>query len=126
MRRTFGGGDDDDDDDDDDDVVSSSPPHTLGAGLAWAIALGLISAALIYIFKRPVADVLLGDPEDENLVALAGLLAGAMLVFKICDITLWLERRSWRLPDRRHLAAAARPRRRSPPSSPPARGSRGR
>jgi O-antigen/teichoic acid export membrane protein len=94
VRRTFGGGDDDDDDDDDDDVVSSSPPHTLGAGLAWAIALGLISAALIYIFKRPVADVLLGDPEDENLVALAGLLSGAMLVFKICDITLWLERRS--------------------------------
>ena len=37
VRRTFGGGDDDDDDDDDDDVVSSSPPHTLGAGLAWAI-----------------------------------------------------------------------------------------
>ena len=93
VRRTFGGGDDDDDDDDDDDVVSSSPPHTLGAGLAWAIALGVIAAALIYVFQRPVADVLLGDPEDENLVALAGLLAGAMLVFKICDITLWLERR---------------------------------
>ncbi|MFI5121834.1 MAG: lipopolysaccharide biosynthesis protein [Vicinamibacteria bacterium] len=93
VRRTFGGGDDDDDDDDDDDVVSSSPPHTLGAGLAWAITLGIIAAVLIYIFKRPVADVLLGDAEDENLVALAGLLAGAMLVFKICDITLWLERR---------------------------------
>ena len=43
VRRTFGGGDDDDDDDDDDDVASSSPPHTLGAGLAWAIVLGLIS-----------------------------------------------------------------------------------
>ena len=93
VRRTFGGGDDDDDDDDDDDVVSSSPPHTLGAGLAWAIVLGVVAAALIYIFRRPVADVLLGDPEDEGLVALAGLLAGAMLVFKICDITLWLERR---------------------------------
>ena len=76
--------------------TSSRPrPRTrLGAGLAWALALGLISAALIYVFKRPVADVLLGDPEDENLVAIAGLLAGAMLVFKICDITLWLERRS--------------------------------
>jgi O-antigen/teichoic acid export membrane protein len=93
VRRTFGGGDDDDDDDDDDDVVSSSPPHTLGAGLAWAIALGVISAVLIYIFKRPIADGLLGDPDDENLVAIAGLLAGATLVFKICDITLWLERR---------------------------------
>ena len=93
VRRTFGGGDDDDDDEDEEDVVSSSPPRTLGAGLAWAIALGLISAALIYVLRRPVADVLLGDPEDEGLVAIAGLLAGAMLVFKICDITLWLERR---------------------------------
>jgi O-antigen/teichoic acid export membrane protein len=93
VRRTFGGGDDDDDDDDDEDVVSSSPPHTLGAGLLWAIALGVVAAGLIYLLRRPVADVLLGDPEDENLVAIAGLLAGAMLVFKICDITLWLERR---------------------------------
>jgi O-antigen/teichoic acid export membrane protein len=92
VRRTFGGGDDDDDDDDD-EVVSASPPRTLGAGLAWAIALGVIAAALIYLLRRPVADVLLGDPEDENLVAIAGLLAGAMLVFKIADITLWLERR---------------------------------
>ncbi len=93
VRRTFGGGDDDDDDDEDEDVVSSSPPRTLGAGLAWAIVLGLISAALIYALRRPVADVLLGDPADEGLVALAGLLSGAMLVFKICDITIWLERR---------------------------------
>ncbi len=94
IRRTFGGGDDEDDDDDEDDAASSSPPHTLGAGLAWAIVLGVVAAALIYVFKRPIADVLLGDPEDENLVAVAGLLAGAMLLFKICDITLWLERRS--------------------------------
>jgi len=92
VRRTFGGGDDDDDDDDD-DVVATSPPHTLGAGLAWAIVLGLVSAALIYVLRRPIADGLLGDPEDEGLVALAGLLAGAMLVFKVCDIILWLERR---------------------------------
>jgi O-antigen/teichoic acid export membrane protein len=92
VRRTFGGGDDDDDDEDD-EVVSASPPRTLGAGLAWAIALGVIAAVLIYVLRRPVADVLLGDPEDENLVAIAGLLAGAMLVFKLTDITLWLERR---------------------------------
>ena len=92
VRRTFGGGDDDDDDDDD-DVASSSPPRTLGTGLAWALVLGLIATVLIYVFRSPIADVLLGDPEDENLVALAGLLAGALLVFKICDIVLWLERR---------------------------------
>jgi O-antigen/teichoic acid export membrane protein len=92
VRRTFGGGDDDDDDDDD-DVASKSPPRTLGAGLAWALVLGVISTVLIYVFREPIADGLLGDPEDEGLVALAGLLAGALLVFKIADIVLWLERR---------------------------------
>ena len=45
VRRTFGGGDDDDDDDDD-DLASTSPPRTLGTGLAWALVLGLIAAAL--------------------------------------------------------------------------------
>ena len=75
------------------DVASSSPPHTLGAGLVWAIVLGVIAAALIFVFRRPIADVLLGDPEDEGLVALAGLLAGALLRLQDRDITLWLERR---------------------------------
>ncbi len=92
VRRVFGG-DDEDDDDADEDATSSSPPHTLGAGLAWAVALGVIAAVLIYVFRRPISDGLLGSPDDEGLVALAGLLAGASLLFKICDITLWLERR---------------------------------
>ncbi|MQA74143.1 MAG: oligosaccharide flippase family protein [Solirubrobacterales bacterium] len=104
VRRTFGGGDDDDDDDDDDET-GSSPPRTLGTGLAWAIVLGLVATVLIYVLRRPVADVLLGDPQDENLVALAGLLSGALLVFKICDIVLWLERR----PGAYLVADTARP-----------------
>ncbi len=92
VRRTFGGGDDDDDDDDD-DVASSSPPRTLGTGLMWALVLGVIGTALVYLFRVPIADGLLGDPDDEGLVAIAGLLAGALLVFKLADIVLWLERR---------------------------------
>jgi O-antigen/teichoic acid export membrane protein len=93
IRRVFGGGDDEDDDDDADEVVSASPPRTLGTGLAWALVLGLIGTALIVLFRRPIADGLLGDPEDEGLVLWSGVLAGAWLVFKIADITLWLERR---------------------------------
>jgi O-antigen/teichoic acid export membrane protein len=95
VRRTFGGGGDDDDDDDDEvDETSDSPPRTLGTGLAWGVLLGFLAAGLIYVFREPVAQVLLGgDEQDVNLVALAGLQAGALLVFKICDITLWLERR---------------------------------
>jgi O-antigen/teichoic acid export membrane protein len=95
VRRTFGGGGDDDDDDDDEvDETSDSPPRTLGTGLAWAVVLGFLAAGLIYVFREPVAKVLLGgDEQDVNLVALAGLQSGALVVFKICDITLWLERR---------------------------------
>ena len=92
VRRVFGGGDDDDDDDDDDEATPS-PPRTLGTGLAWAIVLGLVSTVLLYVFRSPIADLLLGDPGDENLVAIAGLLSGTLLLFKICDIVLWLERR---------------------------------
>ena len=93
IRRVFGGGDEEDDDDDDDDVVSASPQRTLGTGLAWAFVLGVIGTALIVLFREPLADGLLGDPEDASLVAWSGVLAGVWLIFKIADITLWLERR---------------------------------
>ena len=93
IRRVFGGGDEEDDDDDEDDVVSASPPRTLGTGLAWAAVLGAIGTGLVVLFREPIADVLLGDPEDQGLVLWAGVLAGFWLVFKIADITLWLERR---------------------------------
>ena len=94
IRRTFGGGDDEDDDDDDDDETSSSPPRTLGTGLAFAVVLGFVAAEqhVGHRFAQQ-EDQAGGDEQDENLVALAGLLSGALLVFKICDITLWLERR---------------------------------
>ncbi len=93
IRRVFGGGDEEDDDDDEDDVVSASPQRTLGTGLAWAFVLGLIGTGLIVLFREPLADGLLGDPEDASLVAWSGVLAGVWLIFKIADITLWLERR---------------------------------
>ncbi len=105
IRRVFGGGDDEDDDDDADDVASSSPPRTLGTGLVWAMVLGAIGTALIVLFREPLADWLLGDPEDEGLVLWAGVLAGLWLVFKIADITLWLERR----PGAFIIADTARP-----------------
>ena len=93
IRRVFGGGDDEDDDEDEESVVSTSPPRTLGTGLVWAAVLGVLGTALVVLLRRPIADLLLGDPEDADLVLWAGVLAGVWLVFKIADITLWLERR---------------------------------
>jgi O-antigen/teichoic acid export membrane protein len=107
VRRTFGGGDDEDDDDDEqaERDVSASPQRTLGTGLAWAFVLGLIGTGLIVWQREPIADLLLGSAEDSNLVLWAGLLSGVWLVFKIADITIWLERR----PSAFLLADTSRP-----------------
>jgi len=105
IRRTFGGGDDEDDDDDEEDVVSAAPQRTLGSGLAFAALLGLLGAGLVVLLRRPIADGLLGDPGYASAVLWAGVLAGAWLVFKIADITLWLERR----PGAFVIADTARP-----------------
>ena len=105
IRRTFGGGDDEDDDEDEDDVVSASPQRTLGTGLAFAALLGVLGAVLVVVLRRPIADGLLGDPDYASAVVWAGVLAGVWLVFKLADITLWLERR----PGAFVIADTARP-----------------
>ena len=73
----------------------ASPPRTLGTGLAWAVVLGVIGdRARRRSSGEPIADGLLGDPEDDDLVAAGRACSpGVWLVFKIADITLWLERR---------------------------------
>ena len=95
IRRTFGADDEEGDDDDEEDekVVSTSPQRTLGTGLAWAATLGLLGTAIVVLAREPIADLLLGDPGDAELVIWAAVLAGFWLVFKLADITIWLERR---------------------------------
>ena len=110
IRRTFGGGDDEDDDDDEDDAASSSPPHTLGAGLAWAIVLGA---------DRDGADLRLPRPDRRRPArrprgrepgrARRACSPARCCVFKICDITLWLERRPGAFLIADTVAPAARP-----------------
>jgi O-antigen/teichoic acid export membrane protein len=94
IRRTFGGGDDDDDDDEDEEaIVSATPKRTLGAGLLWSAALGLLASALVVVFRESLADLLLGDGADSGLVLWAGVLGGAGVLFKLASISLWFERR---------------------------------
>ena len=110
VRRTFGGGDDDDDDDDDDDVASSSPPHTLGAGLAWAIVLGLIADGADLRLPRARSPTSCSAiPRTRTWSRSPACSPGRLLLFKICDITLWLERRPGAFLIADTVAAAARP-----------------
>ena len=46
IRRVFGGGDDEGDDDDATADLAASPERALGTGLAWAVVLGVVGAAL--------------------------------------------------------------------------------
>jgi O-antigen/teichoic acid export membrane protein len=93
IMRTFGGGDDEADDDEEDADVSADPRRTLGTGILWTFILALLGLVVLVVFRRPVADVLLGSAENEDLVFWAALLAAASLVFKLGAIMLWLERR---------------------------------
>jgi O-antigen/teichoic acid export membrane protein len=92
IMRTFGGGDDEADDDADEDV-SADPRRTLGTGLIWTFMLALVGIALLVVFRRPVADLLLGTPDNANLVFWAALLSATSLIYKLASIMLWLERR---------------------------------
>jgi O-antigen/teichoic acid export membrane protein len=93
VRRVFGGGDDDDDDDDEDTVVATSPKRSLGVGVLWSIVLGTVAAGLTIYFAEPLADGLLGDPDQANLIVWAGVMGGAGVLMKVASISLWLERR---------------------------------
>src|SRR5918996_3423834 len=68
IRRTFGADDEEgDDEDEDEEAVSTSPQRTLGTGLAWAAVLGLLGTGLVVLAREPIADPLLGDPDDAAL-----------------------------------------------------------
>jgi O-antigen/teichoic acid export membrane protein len=93
IRRVFGGGDDEGDDDDEDADIAASPERALGTGLAWAILLGLVGAAVMVALREPIADVLLGEGADPTLVVWAAVLVVGWTVFKLASIVIWLERR---------------------------------
>ena len=94
IRRVFGGGDDEDDDDEDDEVVSrltaAHARHRARLGGVLGVIGDRADRALPRADRRRACSA---TPRTTSLVAWAGVLAGVWLVFKIADITLWLERR---------------------------------
>lgn len=92
IRRTFGAGDDEDDEDEEEDV-SASPKRSLGTGLLMTAALGAAGTGLAIALREPIAEGLLGDSADADLVVWAAVLGGATLVFRLASIVVWFERR---------------------------------
>jgi O-antigen/teichoic acid export membrane protein len=102
LRRTFGQADDDDAGSEgdfaekgQDDEQSESPERSLGVGIAWVALLGLIGAVATIVFRDWIAEVLLGDESQADLIFWAGILGGAGAIFKLTEIVIWFEGRGW-------------------------------
>ena len=104
LRRTFGQADDDDagaegdfaeKGQDPDDEQSESPERSLGVGIAWVALLGLFGALATIVFRDWIAQVLLGDSSQADLIFWAGILGGAGAIFKLTEIVIWFEGRGW-------------------------------
>jgi O-antigen/teichoic acid export membrane protein len=92
IRRTFGEGDDEDDEEDDEDV-STTPKRSLGTGLVLAGILAVVGGVAAILLREPIADWLLGDPGDADLIVWAAVLGAATVVFRLASIVIWFERR---------------------------------
>jgi O-antigen/teichoic acid export membrane protein len=95
MKRTFGGDDDDDDDDEEEEDLSRSPRRTLGTGLLLIGIVSVLGTLVTVAFAGPIADLLLGDSSQGNLVIWAAVAGGAGAVYRVASIAIWLERRPY-------------------------------
>lgn len=93
IRRTFGAGDDEDDEDEGEEETSASPQRSLGTGLLMAGILSVLGATVAILLRAPIAEGLLGDRGDANLIVWAAVLGAATVVFRLASIVIWFERR---------------------------------
>jgi O-antigen/teichoic acid export membrane protein len=93
IRRTFADDDEEDDDGEDADDVSANPKRSLGTGLLMAGVLSTAGAAIAIVLREPIAEGLLGDASDSDLIVWAAVLGAATVLFKLVSIVIWFERR---------------------------------
>jgi O-antigen/teichoic acid export membrane protein len=101
IRRTFGVSDDDDDDvegdeaqeEEEDKDLSKNPPFTLGVGIVWCSFLCVCVIIPVAILHTQIAQFLLGDPRQGDVVILATITGAVWALFKMCEIVLWFERK---------------------------------
>jgi O-antigen/teichoic acid export membrane protein len=110
LKRVFGtaGDDDDDEEDEDEDTTAAAEAadkRSLGTGMVLTAIVSVIGTAIVIALREPIADLLLGDPADGNLVVWAAIAGGAGAVFRLASLVVWLERR----PTAHVAAEVARP-----------------
>src|SRR2546423_1160908 len=100
MMRTFGVADDDTDDVEEDDdkasreEASGRPTYTLGVGLIWCLALCVMVVGLVVAFRTQIAQFLLHDPGQADVVVLATITGAVWAIFKIAEMVIWFEGRA--------------------------------
>lgn len=93
IRRTFAEADDEDEDDEDSEDVSASPQRSLGTGLLLAGILAAVGTTAAILLRAPIAELLLGDRGEGDLIVWTAVLGGATVLFKLASIVIWFERR---------------------------------
>ena len=53
----------------------------------------MVAIGLVYLLREQLALIILRDRDETDLIAWAGVLGGAGVVWRLASITLWLERR---------------------------------
>lgn len=95
VYGSTGGDDDVGDDAGPDGVVSGDRRRALTTGLALIAAEGLLGTLVIWAVSRPAARLLLGDPNDSEILVLTAVGAAVAAVWRLACNTLRLERRPW-------------------------------
>ncbi len=106
FKRVFGMDDEDEDDDEDESAAEiGGDRRSLGTGIWMTVVVSIVGTLVVIALGEPIADLLLGDAADRELVAFAAIAGGLGAIFRLASLVLWLERR----PGAHVAAEVARP-----------------
>ena len=105
FKRVFGMDDEDEDDDDESAAEIGGDRRSLGTGIWLTVLVSVVGTLVVVALADPIADLLLGDRGDGDLVVFAAVAGGLGAIFRLASLVLWLERR----PGAHVAAEVARP-----------------
>jgi O-antigen/teichoic acid export membrane protein len=110
LKRVFGTAGDDEEDEEDEEVddtaaAAGGDRRSLATGMVITAIVSVFGTAAVIALREPIANLLLGSPDDAELVVWAAIAGGTGAVFRLASLVLWLERR----PGRHVAAEVARP-----------------
>jgi O-antigen/teichoic acid export membrane protein len=93
FKRVFGMDDEDEDEDEEGVAEITDDRRSLGTGLWLTVAVSVLGTLAVIALAEPIAELLLGEEGDGELIAFAAIAGGLGSIFRLASLTLWLERR---------------------------------